>query len=58
MMMGLICMTNLEWIQSMSRDELSKFLTKLLLYMFNFDEEEELVRQWLDLPKGEKMSPL
>ena len=51
-------MTNLEWVQSMSKDELAKFLANLLLDIFDFDEGAEWVKQWLDLPKGEKMPPI
>jgi hypothetical protein len=50
--------TNLEWVQSMSKDELAKFLANLLLDIFDFDEGTEWVKQWLDLPKGEKMPPI
>ena len=48
-------MTNLEWVQSMSKDELAKFLSNLLSNVFNFDEGADFVKQWLDLQKGEKM---
>ncbi len=51
-------MTNLEWIQSMSKDELAEFLANLLLYIFDFDEGTDWVKQWFDLPKGEKMPPI
>ena len=51
-------MTNLDWVKSMSKDELAKFLAQLLIDIFDFDEGVDWVKQWLDLPKGEKMPPI
>lgn len=48
-------MTNLDWVKSMSKDELAEFLAHLLIDIFDFDEGVDWVKQWLDLPKGEKM---
>lgn len=50
-------LTNQQWVQSMPKDELAEFLTRLLSKMYDFNEGVEWVKTWLDLPKGEKMPP-